>query len=122
MPGKFSTPHSRLRLAGVIVLLVGLLAALCVHISAADSPDTKVGGYRIVNGHAYAVPFDSSSGEEQQLERLGGKAAVWTYRFDRWLASLWHGERLACTLAALSAITMLACFHVAGLMAVDPDA
>lgn len=122
MPGKFSTPHRRLQLAGLIVLLVGLLAALCVHVWAAGTPDPNAAGYRIVNGHAYAVPFDSASGEEQQLERLGGKAAVWTYRFDRWLASLWHGQRLAYTLAVLSTAIALACFYVAGLMAVDPDA
>jgi hypothetical protein len=40
---------------------------------------------------------------------------VWTYQFDRWLASLWHGRRLAYTLAVLSALSAgvaLLCFYI----------
>jgi hypothetical protein len=122
MPGKFSTPHSRLQLAGLVVLVVGLLAALCVYLAAANGPDTGAASYRIVDGHAYASAPDDSDREMQALERLGGRASVWTYRFDRWLASLWHGRRLAGTLTVLSLVVSWACFHVAGLMAEDPDA
>jgi hypothetical protein len=116
MPGKYATLHSRVHLAGVIILVVGWLAALAVYITQGDAPDAS-GGYQIVNGQAFATPFDSKSAEMQQLERLGGKASVWTYRFDQWLASLWHGQRLAYTLAILSSIIALLCIRVSDLMA-----
>jgi len=122
MPCKFSTPHSRLQLAGLVVLVGGLLAALCIYLAAANTPEAGGAGYRIVDGHAYASALDSSDREMQQLERLGGKASVWVFRFDRWLASLWHGQRLAGTLAVLSLAISWGCFQVAGLMAEDPEA
>ncbi|HEY2254035.1 MAG TPA: hypothetical protein VGI11_00230, partial [Variovorax sp.] len=87
MPGKYATLHSRVHLAGVVILVVGWLAALAVYFATGDAPEANA-GYQIVNGQAYAVPLDSQSGEMQQLERIGGKASVWTYQFDRWLASL----------------------------------
>jgi hypothetical protein len=118
MPGKFSAIHSRVRLAGVVVLAMGWLAALFVYLTMADAPGANA-GYQLIDGHVYAIPLDSSSAELQQLERLGGQASVRTYQFDRWLASLWHGRRLAYTLAILSAGVALLCFYIAGLMAED---
>jgi hypothetical protein len=115
-----STPHGRLRLAGIVVLVVGLLAALCVYLVAANGPGgADAAGYRIVNGQAYPVALDDASNELRELERLGGKAASQTYRFNHWLGSLWHGERLAYTLAVLSVALSLMCFYIAGLMAED---
>ncbi len=94
--------HSRVRLAGTVILVVGWLAALFVYLAMGDEPDANA-GYQIINGQSYAIPLDSSTAEMQQLARIGGKASVWTYQFDRWLASLWRGRRLAYTLAMLSA-------------------
>jgi hypothetical protein len=118
MSEKLCTIHSRLRLAGVVILVVGWLAALCVYLTAGDDPSANA-GYQIVNGQTFAIPLDGSTHEMQQLERIGGKAAVWAYQFDRWLASLWHGRRLAYTLAILSASVALLCFYIADLMAED---
>ena len=69
---------------------------------------------------AVAAAFDNSAREMQQVERLGGQAAVLTLEFHRWMASLWHGTRLAATLATLAAIAALLCFHIADLM-IDED-
>jgi hypothetical protein len=118
MPRKLSTLPSRVRLASAIILVVGWLAALFVYVAMADEPDAN-SGYQIINGQTYAIPLDSSTSEMQQLERLGGKASVWTYQFDRWLALLWHGRRLAYTLAILSTGIAILCFYIAELMAVD---
>ena len=57
--------------------------------------------------------------EMQQLERLGGRASVQTAEFDQWLSSLWHGRRLAGTLAVLGLVVGGACWRVGGLMAED---
>jgi len=54
--------------------------------------------------------------EMQQLERLGGMASVRTAELDEWLSSLWHGRRLAMTLAALGFVAGAACWRVGGLM------
>ena len=59
--------------------------------------------------------------EMQQLERLGGRASVQTAEFDRWLSSLWHGRRLAGTLAVLGLVVGGACWRVGALMAEGDD-
>ena len=54
--------------------------------------------------------------EMRELERLGGTASVRTAEFDQWLSSLWHGRRLAGTLAVLALVVGGACWRVGGLM------
>jgi len=58
----------------------------------------------------------------QQLERLGGRASVRTAEFDQWLSSLWHGRRLAATLAVLGLVVGGACWRIGALMAEDDSA
>ena len=107
-----SHPRNRLHLAALVILLVGLVASMVVYIVAAPS-GSDASDYQIVNGQAY--PFDSSR-EMQQLERLGGKASVQTFKFQDWFASLWQGQQLAYTLAVASAALALLCWHIAGLV------
>ncbi len=40
----------------------------------------------------------------RQLERIGGKANVLSSEIREWLDSLWHGKRLAATVAVSSAV------------------
>ena len=119
MSFKPSTPASRLYLASAIILVVGLIAAALVYLMAANQTDAGAAGYSIVGGNAYALSLDESTRELQQVERLGGKTAVLVLEFHRWFLSLWHGRRLAYTLALLSAVVALLCFHIAGLMGED---
>lgn len=107
-----SHPRNGLHLAALVILVAGLVAAMLVYIAAAPS-GSDASSYQIVNGQAY--PVDSSR-ELQQLERLGGKASVQTFKFQHWFASLWQGQQLAYTLAVLGAALALLCWHVAGLM------
>ena len=82
----------RMRLAAPIVLAVGLGAAALVYaLVPADAPlDEATAAIRESRQYQLAV------------ERIGGKAAVFAAEFNDWLASLWHGRRLAGTLALLS--------------------
>jgi hypothetical protein len=121
MTEETSTPHGRLHLAGLVILVAGLLAAVLVFVIAAGDAGADAAGYTIVGGKTFAIGPGDSSRELQQIERLGGKAAVLTYQFQTWFASLWHGQRLAFTLAVLSIAVALACFHIADLMAEDVD-
>ena len=47
---------------------------------------------------------------QRQMEVFGGKAALVGTQLDDWLASLWHGQRLAYTVAVLTALVALACW------------
>ena len=119
MSFKHSTPASRLYLAGTILLVVGLIAAAVIYFLAANQTGTDAAGYNIVGGNAYALTLAESTRELQEVERLGGQPAVLVLEFHRWFLSLWHGQRLAYTLAVLSAAVALLCFHIAGLMGED---
>ena len=119
MSFKHSTPASRLYLAGAIILIGGLIAAALVYFLAANPADTSAAGYSIVGGNTYALTLAESTRELQEVERLGGQPAVLVLEFHRWFLSLWHGRRLAYTLALLSAAVALLCFHIAGLMGED---
>ena len=99
--------HRRVRLAGLIVLIAGWIAAAIVLVAAG-----RAGGEEA---------REASRGETLTLERIGGKAVVRTVAFDRWFASLWQGERLGWTLAVLSLVIGGACFYVGGLMGETVD-
>jgi hypothetical protein len=118
---KVRSRHEWLRLIGVAILIVGLLAAVAVYWNATRGPDPLLShGYEIVGGQIFPSA-QADMARQRQIERIGGKGAVWAAAFDEWLGSLWQGTRLATTLAILSAIAALVCFHVANLIE-EPDA
>ena len=74
------------------ILAAGWLAALVVYATAEpaeENPDL--------------VDLEQSKGYVRQLEVIGGKAAVMGSELTEWLEGLWHGRRLAATLAVLTA-------------------
>jgi hypothetical protein len=117
---KSARAARRLKWAGVVVLAVGLAAALTIYRVAPARSSGDAANYNIVGGQVFASP-DENSAEMQQVERLGGKPAVYALEFHRWFLSLWHGRRLAWTLIVLCVAVALLCFHLAGLMADEPD-
>lgn len=94
--------HVRIFYAGVAVLLVGLASAALIYLFAGEDAGADAAG-AIANGRAY----------EYNIERIGGMAAVYAARFNRWLAGLWHGRSLAYTVAALGVAIAAVCFLVA---------
>jgi len=102
-PAKRPKPiHVRIVYYGATIMLAGLLAAALIYATTSDdrAPDP-------------AADIESSRVYEYNVERIGGMAAVYTARFNRWLAALWHGRPLAYTLAALAVAIGLGCFWVA---------
>lgn len=100
------TPHRSLHRTGIAVLVVGWAAAMLILLFAgADDPQAA----------------ERTHVAEQQIERFGGKMTLQMVELQDWLGSLWHGRRLAYTLALLSTAVGGVCLHVARLAAEDVD-
>ena len=113
---RFPRHSDRLRLAGWLIFALGLLAALAVYVAASNGPDPLLrNGYEIVGGQVYASE-QADAARQVQIERVGGKAAVWAVEFNEWQAAQFQGRRLALTLVVLSALAALGCSYIAGLM------
>jgi hypothetical protein len=103
-----STNHRLVQRTGLAIIAAGLVAGAAAYVTASADPD------------ADAL---AQQREMQQVERLGGTATVQTVKFNQWVGSLWHGERLAGTLAVLGLLVGGACWKLGELMAEDdlPD-
>ena len=92
---------------GLAIVACGLVAGAIVYATAVSDPE--------------ADPV-AQQREMREVERLGGTATVQTVRFNQWLGSLWHGERLGWTLAVLGLVVGGACRKFGELMAEDDPA
>jgi len=115
MPRNTIARHRRLHFAGIAILVAGWICAVLVYIVASISDDATAADRRIIDGQVYVVPLETSRREQQEMERLGGKATVWMVESATWLGSLWHGRRLAFTLALLATVIGGSCIYLAGL-------
>jgi hypothetical protein len=94
--------HVRIRYTGMAILFVGLVSAALLYVFAPEDSGSDAAA-AIASGRLY----------EYNIERVGGMAAVYAARFNRWLAGLWHGRPLAYTVAVSSIAIALFCFMVA---------
>jgi hypothetical protein len=78
----------RLRIATAAILAVGLSSALAVYLAARPGPGNPLG----------SDPEDSKQ-YLRQMEVYGGTANVLASEIREWFGSLWHGKRLAGTIA-----------------------
>ena len=95
-----------IRYWGAAILVIGLFAAALIYAFASEDRDIEVAA-EIAGGRMY----------QHNLELMGGKLGVFLADVDDWFASLWHGKRLAGTIAVLAIVTGAGCFWVASLMA-----
>ena len=101
-----------LKLIALMTLLVGLSASAWIfHEAEEDTSD--VIGYVIVDGQSYPVTTRDSKLYRYNLERFGGKAAVFADDLNRWFKSLLHGRPLAIVTALSSIGIALVCFRAA---------
>ena len=98
--------HRRVRLAGLAFMVGGCLVAGAVYVTADTAEDARIDAI-------------AQQREQNALQRLGGVAIVETVEFDAWLSSLWHGERLAYTIATLSLVVGVVLLRISSLMAED---
>jgi hypothetical protein len=112
---KHAAHQRRFYRIGVFILVTGLLAAALVYrrVTAAE-------GLRSADGQAYLLMPRETKAYEDQMERMGGKANILATELREWFASLWHGRRLAYTLATLAIGGSLVCFFFAHLTTDPP--
>ncbi|MEO8003724.1 MAG: hypothetical protein ABI771_02380 [Betaproteobacteria bacterium] len=82
-------PPSRFRVILAAILIVGFGAALTIFAFAELAPDN---------------PLGESKMYVHDMVLYGGKTNMVLGEFAEWLGSLWHGTRLAFTVAALTLI------------------
>jgi hypothetical protein len=99
--------QKRLYFTGAAILLAGFIAAALIYASA-PPPDSAVAMYSIVDPR-YQI----------ELQQIGGNAAVLMAQFHQWFDSLWHGVRLAYTIAVLGIIGAGVCFFIGYFFADD---
>jgi hypothetical protein len=112
--------RQRLLRTGVWILVVGLLAAAVAYFKAGPDEDSSALGYQVVNGQTYPIGPGDSKSYERQMEVIGGRSSVLASEFSDWFANLWHGRRLAYTLAALSVGSSLLCFFLSQHLVILP--
>jgi len=87
-----ATTAGRLRFAAALILIAGLAAAIWIYLSAAPAEDALV--YDPMQSKKYL----------HDLELYGGKANVLAAQIMDWFESLWHGTRLAYTVACTAVV------------------
>lgn len=112
--------RASLQKTGICMLVVGILAAAVAFFLAPPDDESGAVGYEVIDGKSYAVMPADSKRYEHDMEAIGGKSAVLGAELMDWFRSLWHGKRLAATLACLGAGGFLACFFLAGRLSFAP--
>jgi hypothetical protein len=104
MRWRFPDLKTRYDVIGAIILVTGLLGALCIFIGADDIADPAQ--------NVLGADLDESRKYLHVLESFGGKANVLAQEMTVWFASLWHGKNLAFTIAFLAVIVSFWFFFV----------
>jgi hypothetical protein len=104
-PAPYAALHLRLRLAGGLMLAVGLGAATSIQMNLQSAPEdnSDIIGYEVEAGHAYPIRAAQSKRYNAQIERTGGKSAVFINDFSRWVGNPWRrGGKLPTVLLFIS--------------------
>ena len=95
----------QLQLTAVSILIVGLITAAGIYVLAARSTDDMI-AYEIEHSKQY----------QRMLELYGGKANVMAVEITQWFDSLWHGTRLAYTVASATVLIAVGFWLAAALV------
>ncbi|NTW98463.1 MAG: hypothetical protein HGB35_00700 [Geobacteraceae bacterium] len=98
---RITDPLKRCYAITVAILLVGLVSAAIIYLTAGEAPNDPF------------AEFEKSKKFTYELERMGGKAALVANDFNTWFAGLWQGETLAYTVAAITVIIAAGYYFIA---------
>jgi hypothetical protein len=85
------TPEARPRVGALAILVIGFATAVAIYLTAQPPPANPL-GYEPKDTKQYL----------RDLELYGGKANVLATELREWFDSLWHGKRLAFTVAVIT--------------------
>jgi len=88
--------QARRRFIAIAILVAGLGSALVIYLTAAPVPANPL-GYNPEDSKQYL----------RQMEVYGGKTNELASEFRQWFENLWHGRRLAVTVACLTLLLLL---------------
>jgi hypothetical protein len=94
-----------LRRWGWGILIAGVCTGALIYLLA--DPDSAAGA---------SVEMADARVYNYNVERMGGKAALYAVRFNQWMDGLWHGRSLGVTVAVVAMVLALLCFWLSGLM------
>jgi len=102
---------ARIRAGTRAILVLGFAAAVVIYLTAKPPAGNPL-GYDPMDTKRYL----------RDMEVYGGKANVLAAQFRDWFDSLWHGKRLAITVAALTVMAAFAFKFLATPLPPAPDA
>jgi len=88
-----ATTGRRLRFVAAAILVVGLTSAIWIYLAAAP-----------VTGDTLGYNAEESKQYLRTMELYGGKANVLAAELRQWFEGLWHGTRLAYTVACATVL------------------
>ncbi|MGA8572124.1 MAG: hypothetical protein ACLP7A_09545 [Desulfobaccales bacterium] len=97
---------------GVIILLVGLVGALLIYLTAGKYTG-EVLGYEQGNGSVYPMNPEDYKSYSRGMELIGGGANVLVDELRRWFDGLWHGKSLAFIVACTTILISSGLFYAA---------
>jgi hypothetical protein len=103
-------PDRRLRRVAITILVVGLVSAVVIYL-AARPPVPNPLGYEPEDSKQYL----------REIQMYGGTANLLATELREWLASLFHGRRLAYTVGTVSILIASGCLFVAGRLPLEED-
>jgi hypothetical protein len=106
-----STPQTRLHLVTAAILAIGFGSAIWIYLAAEPAPLNPLG-----------IEPEDSKQYMRELELYGGKANVLAVELKHWFDGLWHGKRLAVTVACVTVLLAGACVLGTTLWPTDLDA
>ncbi|HNC24326.1 MAG TPA: hypothetical protein PLU52_08980 [Opitutaceae bacterium] len=102
----------RIRLAGILILAAGLIAAVVIYALAEPEEDRLLLGVNV-----------RTNRDTLDLQKMGGKSYVVFHDFSQWFAARWQGEQLAYTVAFLAFATFVVSRWLANFLSLPgPDA
>jgi hypothetical protein len=112
MTWKSLDRRTQLQLAGLAILVLGIVASVLLDWSASNDPGPLL-GYDIQSDSAQPVRPQDSKKFMRELEQYNGKAGVLMYEFRTWFTGLWQGRTLARTLFSITVFSVAVLFYLA---------
>jgi hypothetical protein len=108
---SMTKPQTRFRLILATILVLGLGSAILIYLFAEAAPANPL-GYEPAESKMYV----------HDMLLYGGKANLLGSEFADWFGGLWHGKRLAFTVACITLLVAGALLYFGAPLPPDPDA